>query len=171
VGGKNLHGKGRHGRAGNLLAGVGTVQPGQNAVYKIVKGLGKASLVLFGKQNNIMEYLLIFILQILGIGFHVMQKIISIGDKHPEKNRSQIFSAFLYEDWDTLAVSLLVIATHLIAHYIVANYTDLSMTSDKYILWSFSLALLLGYAGQRLAYKFLGSAEEFLNKKVSDKLK
>lgn len=118
-----------------------------------------------------MEYLLIFILQIIGIGFHVMQKIISLGDMHPDKNRSQIFSAFLYEDWDTLAVSCLVIATHLIAHYIVENYTDLSMTSEKYILYSFGLALILGYAGQRLAYKFLGSAEEFLNKRANDKLK
>jgi len=118
-----------------------------------------------------MEYLLIFILQLIGVGFHVMQKIILLGDKHPDKNRSQVFSAFLYEDWDTLVVSSLVVATHLIAHYIVENYTDLSLTSEKYILWSFGIALILGYAGQRLAYKFLGSAENFLDKKVNDKLK
>ena len=117
-----------------------------------------------------MEYLLIFILQLLGIGFHVMQKVISIGDKHPDKNRSQIFSAFLYEDWDTLMVSALIISLHLVSHYIVENYTTIREINN-YHLYSFGLALLLGYAGQRIIYKYLGSAEEFLNKKVGDKLK
>ena len=117
-----------------------------------------------------MEYLLIFTLQLLGIGFHVMQKIISLGDKHVEKNRSQIFSAFLYEDWDTLVVSTLIIILHLVSHYIVENYTKIDEINN-YHLYSFGLALLLGYAGQRIIYKYLGSAEEFLNKKVSDKLK
>lgn len=117
-----------------------------------------------------MEYTLIFILQILGIGFHVMQKIISLGDEHKDKNRSQIFSAFLYEDWDTLSVSALIIALHLVSHYIVENYTTIRQI-DNYHLYSFGLALVLGYAGQRIIYKYLGSAEEFLNKKVNDKLK
>lgn len=118
-----------------------------------------------------MEYLLIFILQLLGIGFHVMQKIISIGSEFPEKSRSQVFSAFLYEDWDTLLVSWLVLITHLVAHYVVLNYTALSTSLEQYSFWSFGLALLLGYAGQRLIYKYLGSAEDFLNKKINDKTK
>jgi hypothetical protein len=34
----------------------------------------------------------------------------------------------------------------------------------------FGAAFVIGYAGQRLVYKYLGSAEKFLDKKVGDKL-
>lgn len=118
-----------------------------------------------------MEYLLIVVLQLLGIGFHVMQKIISLGDKFPDKNRSQILSGFLYEDWDSLCVSGLIIFLNMVTHYIVENYAPAVREVNHYHLYSFGMALILGYAGQRIIYKYLGSAEEFLNKKVTDKLK
>lgn len=118
-----------------------------------------------------MEYVLIIVLQLIGIGFHIMQKIISLGDKHPDKNRSQIISGFLYEDWDTLVVSGLVLTLNVITHYITENYLKSAREWEYYHVASFAVALIMGYAGQRLAYKWLGSAEEFLNKKVTDKLK
>lgn len=110
-----------------------------------------------------MEYLLIILLQLIGIGFHVMQKVISIGDNHPEKTRRQIFDVFFKEDWDTLFVSALVLITHLVAHYIIDTYTpDFRNSVNYYVLYAFGSALVLGYAGQRLIYKWLGSAEKKL---------
>lgn len=112
-----------------------------------------------------MEYLIVVILQLLGIGFHVMQKIISLGDKNPKLTSSDVFSAFLFEDWDTLMVSALVLALNIVAHYIIENYTSLCDTKNFHI-YAFGIAFVLGYAGQRIVYKYLGSAESFLNKKA-----
>ena len=113
-----------------------------------------------------MEYLLILILQLLGISFHVMQKVISIGDKYPKETPRTIFKYFWLEDWDTLAVSGLFLILNIIGHYIVFVRLEMVLHSEWY--WQVSpyfFSLVGGYAGQRLIYKFFGSAEKFLEKK------
>lgn len=118
-----------------------------------------------------MEYLIIIACQLLGIGFHVMQKIIKLDDQFPEMTRGQVFNAFFKEDWDTLAVSALIILTDLLAHYIIDTYTpDFRKGINLYILYAFGAAFMLGYLGQRLVYKWLGSAEKYLDKKVEQRL-
>jgi hypothetical protein len=116
-----------------------------------------------------MEYILIVILQLLGIGFHVMQKISILGDKFPDKSIREIRILFLKEDLDTLVVSALVLMLNLVSHYIVTIYTTIPKM-DNYHLYSFGAALVLGYAGQRVIYKYLGTAERFLDKKIDNKL-
>lgn len=115
-----------------------------------------------------MEYFLIILLQFLGAGFHIMQKIVTIGDAHKEFTWQQVFGAFLKEDWDTLAVSGLILFLNLVVHFILATYPNSIVTINNYILYSFLLSLILGYAGQRIVYKYLGSAERFLNKKADE---
>ena len=119
-----------------------------------------------------MDYLLIFTLQLLGICFHVMQKVISIGDKYLDKHPSEVFKVFLKEDWDTLVVSGLVLFLDIVVHYIITNYVPpLAIIQWEYfMLSSYGLALLLGYAGQRMIYKYFGTAERFLDKQVNDRL-
>lgn len=112
-----------------------------------------------------MEYTIIIILQLLGIGFHVMQKISALGDKFPEKTVPEIRGIFWKEDWDTLVGSALVLALNLVVHYIIEEYTDLAETVAYYILYAFGAAFILGYAGQRMIYKWLGSAEKKLTEK------
>jgi hypothetical protein len=116
-----------------------------------------------------MEYTLILILQFLGIGFHVMQKISILGDKFPEKTIGDIQAIFWKQDYDTLIVSALVLLLNLVAHYIVGEYTDIP-SIKYYHLYSFGIALVLGYAGQRIIYKYLGTAEKFLDRKIETKL-
>jgi hypothetical protein len=118
-----------------------------------------------------MEYLLITILQLLGIGFHVAQKIITLGDKFPdEKKKGVILAAFWDEDWDTLLVSFLVLISDLVAH-VVIHYIGLEMSKEWYWqVFPFALAFVLGYGGQRIAYKVLGSAEQVLTTQVTDRL-
>lgn len=128
-----------------------------------------------------MEYLLIILLQLLGIGFHVMQKIIKFGDQYPEMDRGKIFDIFMKEDWDTLIVSILVLVTHITLHF-TANYLDPDLMNTSfafpalggftisYVLVSLVLALFMGYFGQRVAYKIFGTAEKYIDKKIENKL-
>jgi hypothetical protein len=118
-----------------------------------------------------MEYLLIISLQLSGIGLHVMQKIIGIGNLHPDKPASETFKIFMREDWDTLCVSAIVLFLNIIVHYIVGEYAQSISAMEYYTLTSFAIALVLGYAGQRMIYKYLGSAEKFLDKQVENRLK
>jgi hypothetical protein len=117
-----------------------------------------------------MVYLLILILQTIGVGFHVMQKVISIGTSNPEKHKNEILGIFFQEDWDTLLVSLLILALDEVAHYVITHYA-VSLSAYQYFdLISMGVALILGYAGQNLIYKWLGTAESFLDKKVTGKM-
>ena len=124
-----------------------------------------------GKLCINMEYAIIIILQVIGVGFSVMERISKIGDKQPTFTRHEIVNAFWVEDWDTLIVSGLVLALNLVAHYIVEHYTVIFLENDYAQLYGFGIALIMGYAGQRLIYKYMGSAEKFLDKKVDDRLK
>lgn len=112
-----------------------------------------------------MEYALIVLLQLIGIGLHVMQKVIALGDQNKSMERKEIFATFWHEDWDTLFVSGLVLVLNLAAHYIIEAYTILPKEIGNYPLYAFGIALVLGYAGQRLIYKYLGTAEAALAKK------
>lgn len=118
-----------------------------------------------------MEYLIITALQLLGISFHVMQKVIKIGDDHPEMKQREIFGIFFKEDWDTLTVSGLIIVADLLVHYIIDSYTpEFRAGINFYILYAFGAAFMLGYLGQRMVYKWLGSAEKFIDKKVENRM-
>ncbi len=118
-----------------------------------------------------MEYLLIILLQLLGIGLHVMQKVISIGDKFKDLAPTQVFKTFFKEDWDTLAVSAIVLFLDVIFHFIVINYDIVFITGSEWFYpGSFLGALFFGYAGQRMIYKYFGSAEQFLDKQINDRL-
>lgn len=101
-----------------------------------------------------------------------MQKIIIIGDKNPAMRKNEVIGAFLSEDWDTLFVSALIVALDLLIHFVVDEYYHFIFAEHQwYIAASFGIALVFGYAGQRMIYKYLGSAERYLDKKVEDKLK
>ena len=118
-----------------------------------------------------MEYLIIIALQLCGISLHIMQKIITIGAAHEDHSWKQVFGAFFKEDWDTLIVSGIVLCVNLLLQFIINNYAmDIIYQNPNFHLWMFGAAFVIGYAGQRLVYKYLGSAEKFLDKKVGDKL-
>lgn len=106
-----------------------------------------------------------------------MQKLVTIRRKHRKENIRQIFSVFLYEDWNTLLCSMLILALDLVAHFIMHNYTpwvhDMKVGIPligevPFIILTFLFALILGYGGQRIIYKYLGTAEEFITKKAGE---
>lgn len=118
-----------------------------------------------------MEYLIIVAFQFCGIGLHIMQKIITLGANHEDHSWKQVFGAFFKEDWDTLTVSGIVLCVNLLVQFVINNYAmDIIYQNPNFHLWMFGAAFVIGYAGQRLVYKYLGSAEKFLDRKVGDKL-
>jgi len=118
-----------------------------------------------------MEYALIFILQLLGIGFHVGEKVLELDKLSPDDSLGDVLKLFWKSDKITLFISGLIIGLNEVGHYIVHVYAPKSVTEWQYFdLVMFALALVLGYAGQRLVYGALGKAVVFAEKKVNDKL-
>lgn len=123
-----------------------------------------------------MEYFFILVAQLLGIGFHVGQKIIQLDKANPEKSIKEVRSLFFENEWSSLFVSGLIVLAHLFIHGMVQFYMpeegdsliDIPFTTVKvpFGLAGVLLAIVLGYAGQRIAYKYLGKAEEYLSKKA-----
>lgn len=118
------------------------------------------------------EFILIAVLQFIGIRLHILQKIIAIDKAHPELTRKEVVDTFKENDSFTISVSYLVLGLNLIAHFIIHVFAPKLMDSVPYfIIWAFALAFVLGYAGQRLIYKVLGTAESILNRRIEDKNK
>ena len=113
-----------------------------------------------------MEYLLIFILQVLGIGLNVAKKVLQIDKKSPDDSLGEVILVFWNSDRITIFISTLVLVFNLVAHYIIGNYAESITEIPYYELISFGIAFVLGYAGQNLIYKYLGTAEQVLDKKA-----
>lgn len=116
-----------------------------------------------------MEYLLITICQFIGIGFQVALKVLELDKKFPDDSLQDVLKQFWLSDKITLIISGLIVFANLVIHFIVAEYTTLETTIPNYALYNFGIALILGYAGQRIVYHYLGKAENVLIKKA-DKL-
>lgn len=119
---------------------------------------------------KIMEYLIIAALQLIGILLHVLQKVAELDKKFIDDTFWSVLVTFWKQDRTTVMISVVVMFLNLLVHFIIDDYTDLPETTKHYYLYAFGAALLLGYAGQRLIYKYLGKAEDFMNRKVEHKL-
>lgn len=119
-----------------------------------------------------MEYLLIFILQLLGIGFHAGQKVLELDKLSPDDTLFDVGKLFWKEDKITVIISVfLILPLTLVTYYILQDYGPDSVSGYEYFdLISFGFALVLGYAGQRIVYGALGKAVNFAEKKINDKL-
>lgn len=117
-----------------------------------------------------MDFLLIAVLQLIGIALHGFQKLIELDAKSPDDSTMDVFKIMWRNDRFSFGVSFAVLALNEVTHFIIARYSTFAETMENYYLWSFLVAFVLGYAGQRVIYKYLGKAEEFITKKVENKL-
>jgi hypothetical protein len=119
-----------------------------------------------------MEYLIIIALQIIGVFAHVLQKTTDIKKAFPTYKFREIVSTFWDQDWNTIAFSVFVgIPLDLLGHFIAIKYVPGNVAAHPwYFVWSFVIALFLGYAGQRFIYKHLGTLETFLDKQVDSRI-
>lgn len=128
-----------------------------------------------------MDYVLIIIFQFLGITYKVGQQVAALKKTHPESTGKQVMNTYWNEDWNTLAMSFIVLCTDLAVHYVIEKLgIDWSKSFDLlgitttwasvYLIFSVGIAIILGYKGQDLIYKWLGSAADRLDKEVSNKI-
>lgn len=118
-----------------------------------------------------MEYALITILELLGIGFCVAQKVLELDKKSPDDSLHDVFLLFWKSDRITILISALILILNVVAHFIIENYAPKSIVGyEYYALISFAIALVLGYGGQKIIYNALGKAGALIDKKVADKL-
>lgn len=116
-----------------------------------------------------MEYVLITVCQIIGVGFQVLFKVIELDKISKDDTMWDVTKEFWKSDKFTIVLSGLIIFANLVIHFIVAEYTTLETSVPNYALYNFGIALILGYGGQRIVYHYLGKAERVLTKKA-DKL-
>lgn len=114
----------------------------------------------------LVEFLLITALYLIGQGFHVLQKIGIYRKTYPSLGFSEIWGTFFKEEWNTLMVSALGLLLIEIAWYVI-HREHLSLPTWLHD-WGgdYGLSLISGYCLQRLVYKYLGTAEAVLEKRV-----
>jgi len=125
-----------------------------------------------------MEYLFILAFQIAGVIVHVTQKIKEFDIKYPEKTRKEIRGLFYENEWSSLGISASFLLVHLLIHGAADyykwfgdfQYIQLFGWNLPVTLVSLGLAFMVGYAGQRWIYKYLGNLESVLDK-GADKIK
>ena len=112
-----------------------------------------------------MTYILTTILMLIGVLFHVMQKVRQLRVKFPELSPARVWKTFFGEEWDSLIVSFLVWLVYELWIYLsILHHYKLPAWYSMYGIWG--LALVLGYCGQRVAYRYLGTAEKVLQKRA-----
>jgi len=112
-----------------------------------------------------MDYLITFFLMLLGAALHVMSKISALRKRFPELEPKTIWGTFYKEEWNTLIVNLIcILLAEVFLYTTISNGQKFAPWFDNYGMYG--LAVLWGYAGQRLAYKFLSTGEAVLEKKA-----
>ena len=117
-----------------------------------------------------MIYFLTTVLFLLGVGFQISQTMEKLKGKYPEFRLRQVLDTYFKEEWNVLIRSGLVLCTYELALFILEKAeVKLPEWWDKYMI-PYGLALVMGYAGHRIIYKYLGTTEQALSDKA-DKLK
>lgn len=106
-------------------------------------------------------------LLILGVAYFVMSQVGKLKKKYNSLGRAEIFAAFFKSDWDSLIVSMLVLFTWNIFLFIC--YKNEIVFHPWFDEWGmYAISLVLGWGGQRLAYKALTTVEAVLDKKIDN---
>ena len=116
-----------------------------------------------------MEHFLIFVIQILGIGFNVWQKVLVLDKLYPDDTLEDVFKLFWKTDRITVFISLWIMVAYGLFYFITLNYAPDSVINFDYLdLSFFGGALVIGYGGQAIVYKALGKAVDIANKKIDE---
>ena len=121
------------------------------------------------------EYIFIALFQIVGVLFNAGQVIMKL-DKEHQETLEEINRRFFKSEKISLMLSGLILFTHLVCHAAVDLYFPSVREATfmlpffeitiPYLGLSFISAAVLGYAGQRIVYKYFGKLEQSLTKKL-----
>ncbi len=111
-----------------------------------------------------MIYFLTSVSLLFGVMFHVMVKVMGYKKQFTTLSFGQIWGTFFKEEWDSLMVSAIIYGVTELSIFII-NYQQINI--PEWLQWGiYPIALLMGYQGQRIAYKFLNTASDALEKKA-----
>lgn len=115
------------------------------------------------------EYILIFVLQIIGVLANALQIAIGLDKEKDDDTFGDVVKSFWNKHRMSVLVSLFVVLPlNIIGHYIIIVYTDLSSTIKYFALYSFGFALVFGYGGQWILYAFLDAMKKRAIEKGED---
>lgn len=105
----------------------------------------------------------------VGIALQVLQNVVAIDKRNPEWSRAQVWAEFKEQDYWTLWISGVIAVAHVVAHLALLIYGGEGLPDLFHnMLFSLGIALVMGWGGQRIIYRFLGKAEETLNRKADN---
>jgi hypothetical protein len=110
------------------------------------------------------EHIILGCLYILGVAFHVMQKVGYLRKKFPDANAGQTFTIFFKEEWDSLVVSGLGLFTVQL-FWLLSHYKNMKLPEWLHDWGAYGCTLLAGYCLQRVIYKAFGTAEGVMEKR------
>lgn len=125
-----------------------------------------------------MLYVFVFFFQLIGVGFHVGQRVIEIDKRIEGDTWKDVINVFVKENLISLFISALVLLSDIMIHLALSTYTDIPSKpiTVPVLEWNLPFAIvailwswLMGYAGQRIIYSILGKAEHIVIKKVEEK--
>lgn len=112
-----------------------------------------------------MDYAIVTFLFFIGFGYFVMRTITKLKRAYPKLGFSDVWKTFFREEWDTILTSLLGLALMLMIIFI-PRYNGYTLPDWYENFGMYGLALVDGYAGTKLIYKYMGTAEGILDKKA-----
>lgn len=115
-------------------------------------------------MSSTIEYILIGILYVMGVGFNVSQKLSKLQTKFPSFSRKEIIHTFKNEEWNTMVVSFLGLVT-VQSLWFAAHYENVTLPAWLHGFAVYPVAMVVGYAIQRIIYKYLGTSESALMSK------
>lgn len=107
-------------------------------------------------------YILCGIAYFFGQVLSAMEKIAQLKAKFQQLAPGVIIGTYFKEEWNTIIVSMLIMGLCQFALYIaIMNHRP---GPEWFWQWGvYVLALVLGYAGQRIVYKYMKTTEKKLN--------
>lgn len=113
-----------------------------------------------------LEFFLITAFYLLGQCFDVMAKVSTLRKSNKTANFKQIWRAFFQEEWHTLIVSGLGLFLIQLS-WIVIHVQKISVPDWLHHYGGiYGVSLIVGYAGQRLIYKYLSKGEDAVSGRI-----
>lgn len=110
---------------------------------------------------------IIIVFQAIGIAAGVLNEIRKIRKFAPKMTPTEVWATVKHEDWDTLLGSSIILVLDIAVH-VVMFIKDVKPVGIM-AKWWFDMAasLVLGWGGQDILFRFLGTAKQTVLEKIS----
>lgn len=115
------------------------------------------------------DYALIFVTYLIGASYRTLKGFAKLRKTFPDFTPKKIRDTYFREEWNTMFATTLGLVVVEVAFFIL-NYRHVVLSGVYGSWWFIYVAsCLFGWGGDNLAYKWLGSTEETLNREIGTK--